>query len=66
VTVFRDRGVYLREGVREGCKMNGCITTKDVLKHPMLISRLFGARCYLRCLRAVVSGRSCTFLEMVR
>jgi hypothetical protein len=46
--------------------MNGCITTMDVLKHPVLISRLFGARCYLRCLCAVVTGRSCTFLAMLR
>jgi hypothetical protein len=46
--------------------MNGCITTRDVLKHPVLIARLFGPRCYLRCLCAVMSGRSCTFLEMVR
>jgi hypothetical protein len=46
--------------------MNGCITTADVLKHPVLISRLFGARCYVRCLWAVLSGRSCTFLAMLR
>lgn len=46
--------------------MNGCITTRDILKHPVLIARLFGARCYLRCLCAVMSGRSCTFLEMTR
>jgi hypothetical protein len=46
--------------------MNGCITTIDVLRHPVLISRLFGARCYLRCLFAVMSRRSCTFLSMLR
>ena len=46
--------------------MMGCITTKDVLRHPVLICRLWGPRCYLKCLRAVMSGRTCTFLEMVR
>jgi hypothetical protein len=46
--------------------MKGCITTMDVLKHPVLIVRLFGARCYLRCVFAVMSGRSCTFLAMLR
>jgi hypothetical protein len=46
--------------------MQGCITTRDVLRHPVLICRLWGPLCYLRCLRALASGRSCTFLEMVR
>jgi len=46
--------------------MQGCITTRDVLRHPVLICRLWGPRCYLRCLAAVMSGRTCTFLEMVR
>jgi hypothetical protein len=50
----------------EGGTMNGCITSKDILTHPVLIARLFGPRCFLRCLRALMSGRSCTFLEMVR
>jgi hypothetical protein len=45
--------------------MLGCITTIDVLRHPVAICRLFGPMCYLRCLRAVVTRRRCTFLEVV-
>jgi hypothetical protein len=45
--------------------MRGCITGKDVLRHPVMIYRLWGARCLLRCVSAVMSGRRCTFLELV-
>ena len=45
--------------------MQGCITSRDVLRHPIMICRLWGAGSYLRCLRAVVSRRPCTFLELV-
>jgi len=44
--------------------MRGAITTWDVLTHPWLIVHEFGPRCYLRCLRAVVSRRATTFLEV--
>ncbi len=44
--------------------MRGSITSKDVFLHPLAILRFFGPGCYLRCLRAVVSGRRCTFLEV--
>lgn len=44
--------------------MQGCITTRDVLRHPVIICRAFGVRCWLRCLQAAVSGRRCTFLEV--
>jgi hypothetical protein len=45
--------------------MQGCITGRDVLRHPIMICKLWGPGCYLRCLRAVVSRRPCTFLEVV-
>lgn len=45
--------------------MSGVITGKDVLLHPFLIIRGWGARCYLRCLRAVLSRRTTTFLSVV-
>lgn len=45
--------------------MRGVITGKDVLRHSVTIVRLYGARCYLRCLRASVSSRPTTFLELV-
>jgi hypothetical protein len=49
----------------EGSAMQGCITSREVLRHPITICRLFGAGCYLRCLHAVVTRRRCTFLELV-
>lgn len=48
-----------RMGVR------GSITSKDVLLHAFTIVRLFGPAFYLRCVKAIASGRSCTFLEFL-
>jgi len=45
--------------------MRGVITGKDVFRHSLAIVRLYGARCYLRCLRASLSSRPGTFLEVV-
>jgi len=45
--------------------MRGVITGKDVLRHSLTIVRLFGPRCYLRCLRAALSTSPSTFLEVV-
>ena len=45
--------------------MQGCITSRDVLLHPVTIYRLWGPACYLRCLRAVLTGERCTFLGLV-
>ena len=33
--------------------MRGVITGKDLFRHSLTIVRLYGARCYLRCLRAL-------------
>jgi hypothetical protein len=45
--------------------MRGVITRKEVVKHSLLIIRLWGLRCYLRCLRAALSSSPSTFLEVV-
>ncbi|HEY6005204.1 MAG TPA: hypothetical protein VIV57_20155 [Anaeromyxobacter sp.] len=45
--------------------MQGSITSKDILLHAFTIVRLFGPTFYLRCVRAIASGRPCTFLEVL-
>ena len=45
--------------------MRGVITRTEILAHPVLITKLWGVRCYLRCLRAAFSKTSTTFLEVV-
>ncbi|HYS79959.1 MAG TPA: hypothetical protein VEM76_04585 [Anaeromyxobacteraceae bacterium] len=43
----------------------GVITGKDVLKNSLTIVRLWGPKCYLRCLRAALSSKPSTFLQVV-
>jgi hypothetical protein len=45
--------------------MQGLITDKDVLMHPLLIIRSFGVRVYGRCLArlGIHHGHHGTFLE---
>jgi hypothetical protein len=45
--------------------MRGVITGKDVFRHSLTIVLLWGPRCYLRCVRAALSKRPSTFLEVV-
>jgi hypothetical protein len=45
--------------------VQGSITSKDVLLHAFTIVRLFGPTFYLRCVKAIASGRPCTFLEFL-
>jgi hypothetical protein len=45
--------------------VQGSITGRDVIRHSFTILRLWGPSVYLRCIRAMVSRRSCTFLEML-
>jgi hypothetical protein len=45
--------------------IQGLITSKDVLLHTSAIVRGYGIRCYLECLRALISRRRTTFLEVV-
>jgi hypothetical protein len=48
-----------------GWSVQGTITSRDVLLHSVTILRLWGPAFYLRCLRAIASGRACTFLEVL-
>ncbi len=45
--------------------MQGTITGRDIVRHSFTILRLWGPGCYLRCLRAMLTRRSCTFLEVI-
>jgi hypothetical protein len=45
--------------------VQGAITSKDVFLHSVTILRLWGPLFYVRCLRAIASGRACTFLEVL-
>jgi hypothetical protein len=45
--------------------VRGTITSRDVLLHSVTILRLWGPAFYVRCIRAIASGRSCTFLDIV-
>lgn len=44
--------------------MRGVITGREVVANLGLIYREFGAGCLFRCLWALVSGKSTTFLEV--
>ena len=48
--------------------MNGVITSKDVIANMGLIWREFGPGCFVRCMKALVSGlvsgKPTTFLEV--
>jgi hypothetical protein len=45
--------------------VQGTITSKDVLLHSFTILRLWGPSFYVRCIRAIASRRSCTFLDVL-
>lgn len=45
--------------------MRGVITTREVILHGLTIVRLWGARCYMRCLRAALGRSPSTFLGVV-
>jgi hypothetical protein len=45
--------------------VQGTITSKDVLLHSITILRLWGPAFYVRCIRAIASRRSCTFLDVL-
>jgi len=47
------------------CDVQGAITGRDVILHSLTILRLWGPSCYVRCLRAIVSRRHCTFLDVI-
>jgi len=45
--------------------VQGTITSRDVLIHSVTILRLWGPAFYVRCIRAIASGRHCTFLHVL-
>jgi hypothetical protein len=45
--------------------MQGVITGRYVLRHSFTILRLWGPLTYLRCIRAMVTRRSVTFLQVI-
>jgi hypothetical protein len=45
--------------------VQGTITGKDVLLNSVTIVRLFGPTFYVRCLKAMMSRRPCTFLQVL-
>jgi hypothetical protein len=45
--------------------VQGTITGKDVLLHSATIIRLWGPSFYVRCLRAMMSRKPCTFLQVL-
>jgi hypothetical protein len=45
--------------------MRGLITRREVLRESLTILRLWGPRCWARCMRAALSSRPTTFLEVV-
>jgi hypothetical protein len=45
--------------------MRGTITTREVLRYGPTIVRIWGAGCYLACLRAAFSRRPTTFLDVL-
>ena len=51
--------------VHESSDVQGAITGRDVFRHSLMILRLWGPTCYVRCLRAIMSRRACTFLEVI-
>ncbi len=51
--------------MQTGSSVQGAITGRDVLVHSLTILRLWGPGVYIRCLRAMVSRRPCTFLAVV-
>jgi hypothetical protein len=57
------RGRGIRDARSPG--VQGAITGRDVLVHSFTILRLWGPTVYIRCLRAVVRRRRCTFLGVL-
>jgi len=51
--------------MQELITVQGTITARDVLLHSFTILRCWGAVRYVRCLRAIVARRPCTFLEVI-
>ncbi len=48
-----------------GRRMRGAITARDVFRHGPTILRIWGPACLLACVRAALSRRPSTFLEVL-
>jgi hypothetical protein len=46
-------------------RMRGTITAKDVFRHGPTIIRIWGTACFLSCVRAALSPRPSTFLDVL-
>jgi hypothetical protein len=46
-------------------RMRGMITAKDVFRHGPTIIRIWGTACFLACVRAALSSRPSTFLDVL-
>ena len=57
--------IDLARSVHSSRDVQGTITGRDVIRHSLTILRLWGPTCYVRCLRAIVSRRPCTFLDVI-
>jgi hypothetical protein len=44
--------------------VSGLIRARDVLRHPILVIRGFGWRCFFRCLDAAAHRSGATFLAV--
>jgi hypothetical protein len=66
-TGVRGASSWIRPGIADAVEagVQGTITSRDVLLHSVTILRLWGPAFYVRCLRAIASGRACTFLEIL-
>jgi hypothetical protein len=49
---------------REEAVVSGLIRARDVVRHPVLVIRGFGWRCFFRCLSAAAHGSGATFLAI--
>ncbi len=45
--------------------IQGVITNRDVLRHPLIIISSFGFPAYVRCCKAILLGHRTTFLGCV-
>ncbi len=45
--------------------MRGTITAREIFRHGPTIVRIWGVGCWLACVRAALSPRQSTFLEVL-
>jgi hypothetical protein len=55
----------IRSGSKEEAMISGCITTRDILSHPLRISWAFGILHYLYFLLKAISPKKFLFTNLV-